>query len=214
MSAPTLTPSAPRRALIVIDVQKEYFIGQMRISYPDPQSSVQQIGRAMDAAREAGIPIIVIQHSAPQASPVFARGSETWSLHDDVAQRPFDVLIEKSKASAFTGTTLQAELHAMQVDTLSIVGYMTHNCNASTIFEAAHSGYQVEVLSDASGSLPYRNAAGQATAEEIHRVFQVVFHSNFAASCTTQQWMAALEQQAPLTHSNVLASHLAAITPE
>lgn len=212
MSAPALNPSAPRRALIVIDVQNEYFSGQMRISYPDPQSSLQQIGRAMDAAHQAGIPIFLIQHSAPETSPVFARGSETWALHNELMQRPFDVLIEKAKASAFSGTTLDAQLQALQIDTLSIVGYMTHNCNASTVFEAAHRGYQVEILSDASGSLPYRNAAGAASAEEIHRVFQVVFHSNFASSCTTDQWLAALEQQVPLSRSNVYTSHQDAIS--
>jgi nicotinamidase-related amidase len=73
MSAPALNPSAPRRALIVIDVQNEYFSGQMRISYPDPQSSLQQIGRAMDAAHQAGIPIFLIgilRRKLPRCLPV------------------------------------------------------------------------------------------------------------------------------------------------
>ncbi|MBC3934063.1 cysteine hydrolase [Undibacterium sp. CY7W] len=206
------TASAPRRALIVIDVQNEYFSGQMRISYPDPKRSLQQIGRAMDAAHQAGIPVFVIQHSAPENAPIFARGSDNWALHEEVARRPSTVHIEKTKASSFTGTTLDAQLQALQIDTLSIVGYMTHNCNASTVFEAAHRGYQVEILSDASGSLPYSNAAGAASAEEIHRVFQVVFHSNFASSCSTDQWLAALAQQVPLSRSNVYASHQDALS--
>lgn len=212
MSKLNQTAAAPRRALIVIDVQNEYFSGQMRISYPDPQTSLQQIGRAMDAAHQAGIPVFVTQHSAPENSPIFARGSASWALHEEVARRPSTAQIEKTMASSFTGTTLDAQLQALQIDTLSIVGYMTHNCNASTIFEAAHRGYQVEILSDASGSLPYSNAAGTASAEEIHRVFQVVFHSNFASSCSTDQWLAALAQQVPLSHSNVYVSHQDALS--
>jgi hypothetical protein len=66
---------------------------------------------------------------------------------------------------------------------------MTHNCDASTIFEATHRGLHVEFLQDATGALPYANEAGSASAEEIHRVFSVVFHSRFAATGSTDAWI-------------------------
>lgn len=69
---------------------------------------------------------------------------------------------------------------------------MTHNCDASTIFEATHRGLHVEFLQDASGALPYANEAGQASAEEIHRVFSVVFHTCFAAVSSTDDWIGAV----------------------
>ena len=112
-------------------------------------------------------------------------------------------------ASVFTGTDAAAWLKQHGINTLSIIGYMTHNCNASTVYEAAHNGYTVEVLSDATGSLPYTNAAGAASAEEIHRAFSVVFHSNFAAVATTDDWLAAVHGGSALPVSNVLESHLA-----
>jgi hypothetical protein len=64
----------------------------------------------------------------------------------------------------------------------------------------------VEVLGDASGALPYANAAGRASAEEIHRVFSVVFHSNFASVASTAQWIAALQAGSDLPLDNVLQS--------
>ncbi|MFZ6862909.1 cysteine hydrolase family protein [Undibacterium sp. Ji67W] len=198
-----------KRALIVIDVQNEYFTGNMLIEYPDPAVSLRNIGIAMDAARAAGIPILVVQHSAPESSPIFARGSDTWKLHSVVQQRPYDHLIEKSMASIFVGTEADAWLKQHQIETLSIVGYMTHNCNASTIYQASHDGYTVEVLSDATGALPYANEAGYASAEEIHRAFNVVFQSNFAAVCTTEDWVNAVKNQTVIEKSNVLSSHLA-----
>ena len=67
--------TAPRRALIVIDAQNEYVTGDLPIEYPDVQTSLANIGRAMDAARAAGVPVVVVQHLAPAGSPVFARGS-------------------------------------------------------------------------------------------------------------------------------------------
>jgi len=199
--------ATPRRALIVIDVQNEYFTGKMKIEYPPVETSLPNIGRAMDAAREAGIPVVVVQHDAPETSPIFALGSEGWKVHPTVAQRPHDHFINKKMASVFTGTDLAEWLKANAIDTLTIAGYMTHNCNASTIYEAAHRGLQVEVLEDATGALPYENAAGKASAEEIHRVFNTVFHSNFGAVVSTEAWQAAVRDGGKLEHDNVYLSN-------
>jgi nicotinamidase-related amidase len=199
--------TSPRRALIVIDVQNEYFTGGLPIEHPPVGESLPNLLRAMDAAQARGIPVIVVQHSAPAGAPVFAPGTATWELHPDVAGRPRDHYIEKSLASAFTGTDLADWLATRGIDTLAVVGYMTHNCDASTIYEGAHRGLRMEFLHDATGALPYANAAGSASAEEIHRVFSVVFHSNFAAVASTAEWIAALDAQAPLPIDNVPQSN-------
>lgn len=196
-----------RRALIVIDVQNEYFTGQMKIEYPPVETSLPNIGRAMDAAREAGIPVVVVQHDAPEASPIFALGSDGWQLHALVAQRAADHRINKKMASVFVGTDLAEWLAANAIDTLTIVGYMTHNCNASTIYEAMHRGLQVEVLQDATGALPYENAAGKVSAEEIHRVFNTVFHSNFGAVASTEEWQSAVRDGRKLERDNIYLSN-------
>jgi nicotinamidase-related amidase len=196
-----------RRALIVIDVQNEYFTGQMKIEYPPVETSLPNIGRAMDAAREAGIPVVAVQHDAPESSPIFAVGSDGWQLHPLVAQRAADHRINKKMASVFAGTDLAEWLAANAIDTLTIVGYMTHNCNASTIYEAMHRGLQVEVLEDATGALPYENAAGKVSAEEIHRVFNTVFHSNFGAVASTEEWRSAVRDGRKLERDNIYLSN-------
>ncbi|MCX4153375.1 MULTISPECIES: cysteine hydrolase family protein [Paraburkholderia] len=199
--------TAPRRALIVIDAQNEYVTGDLPIEYPDVQTSLANIGRAMDAARAAGVPVVVVQHLAPAGSPVFARGSERAELHPVVGGRAHDHYIEKSRASAFAGTDLADWLAAQRVDTVTVVGYMTHNCDASTINHAYHSGFAVEFLHDATGSLPYENSAGFVSAEEIHRVFSVVLQSNFAAVASTEQWIATVQGGAPLERGNIYTSN-------
>ncbi|RRS05500.1 cysteine hydrolase [Aquabacterium soli] len=203
----TQAANAIRRALIVIDVQQEYFSGALPITHPPVSTSMPNIARAMDAAHASGIPVIVVQHSLPAGAPAFAPGSESWALHPEVAQRPADLRFEKNLPSAFAGTSLDAWLRDHQINTLVVAGYMTHNCNASTVFEAFHTGYSVEVLSDATGALAYMNAAGSASAEEIHRVFSVVFHSNFAAVASTAQWLDAVAAGLPLQKDNVPASN-------
>ncbi|WP_174874619.1 cysteine hydrolase family protein [Vogesella oryzae] len=204
--------SSPKRALIVIDVQNEYFTGKLGISYPDPAITLPNVGRAMDAASAAGIPVVVVQHITPPGTPIFAEGSHGAALHPDIAARPHDHLISKQLASCFTGTDLADWLRARDIDTLSIVGYMTHNCDAATVLHASHDGWQVELLADASGSLPYRNRAGSASAEEIHRVFTVVMQTGFAAVVSTDDWIAAVAAGQPAgSTEGVLGSHLQAV---
>ncbi|RKR65612.1 nicotinamidase-related amidase [Acidovorax sp. 94] len=207
----TSSTTVPRRALIVIDVQKEYFAGgNLPIEYPPVADTLPNIARAMDAAQAAGVPVVVVQHTAPSGAPVFDKATERWQLHPEVARRHADHHIEKALASVFTNTGLAEWLAERSIDTLTIVGYMTHNCDAATIYEAAHRGLAVEFLHDASGALPYANAAGSASAEEIHRVFSVVFHSNFAAVVSTSEWLAALQTGQILDKDNVVMSNLRA----
>lgn len=202
--------TTPRRALIVIDVQNEYVTGDLPIEFPDVQTSLANIGRAIDAAHAAGVPVVVVQNVAPATSPLFARGSVGAALHSVVGSRAHDHFVEKSLPSAFAGTDLADWLAAREIDTLTITGYMTHNCDASTIIHALHAGLAVEFLHDATGSVPYDNSAGFASAEEIHRVFSVVLQSRFAAVASTDAWIAAITGGAPLERGNIHASNQAA----
>ena len=201
----------PNRALIVIDVQNEYVDGKLRIEYPDVRSSLANIGLAVDAAEAAQIPVIYVQHTTPEQAPIFARGSHGWQLHESLARRPKALLIEKQQADAFAGTELADWLRAQQIDTLTIVGYMTHNCDVSTILNAAHNGYVIEFLHDAAGSLPYSNRAGKVSAEKLHRVFTVVLQTGFAAVLSTQEWLEILRSGDEPERDSVPASNWRAI---
>ena len=200
----------PRRALIVIDVQNEYVTGNLPIEFPDIQSSLSNIGLAMDAAANAGIPIIVVQQYAPAESPIFATGSNGWELHDVVSSRTWSHHIEKKLPSAFAGTDLAEWLSEHQINTLTVVGYMTHHCDDSTIRHAFHAGIAVEFLSDAAGALPYLNQAGSTSAEEIHRTFTVVMQSRFAAVMSTQEWISLLQTDRAAECDSIFRSNQAA----
>ena len=97
-------------------------------------------------------------------------------------------------------------------DTVCVVGYMTHNCDAATVYEASHRGFTVEWLSDASGALPYANEAGRVSGQEIHRVYSVVFNTGFAAVATTDAWLQAVQAGKPLPKDNVYTSHQRAVS--
>jgi nicotinamidase-related amidase len=206
--------TAPRRALIVIDVQNDYDGGGLAIEYPPFHETVRNIGQAMDAAREAGIKIVVVKQFAPETAPFFAKGSHGAELHPEVADRPRDHFVEKKLPSAFTGTDLEYWLRSNGIETLTVAGYMTHNCDLSTIVHALHMGFAVEFLSDASGSLPYANSAGYASAEEIHRVVSVILQSRFAAVTKTSDWIEGLKAGALPERDNIHASHRRALAKQ
>lgn len=201
----------PRRALVVVDVQNDYDGGNLAIQYPLFRDSVVNVARAMDAAAEAGIKIVVVKQMAPETSPIFAKGSHGGELHPEIARRKRDHYVEKVLPSAFTGTDLEAWLRANDVDTIVVVGYMTHNCDLSTIIHAVHMGFAVEFLSDATGSVPYANSAGYASAEEIHRVVSIILQSRFAAVLGTAEWIDCLRTGALPARDTIHASNRRAL---
>lgn len=198
------------RALIVIDVQNEYDGGNLPIEYPPFGDTVANVARAMDLAARAGIRIVVVEQLAPSTSPIFASGSHGSELHPIIANRPRDHSVEKKLPSAFAGTGLEPWLRAQGITTLTIVGYMTHNCDLATAIDATQLGFHVELLSDATGSVPYQNRAGFASAEEIHRILLVVMQARFAGVGTFAEWQKAITAGSNLAIDGIAASNLAA----
>lgn len=155
------------RALLVIDVQNEYFSGALPITHP--AGHLEKILEAMDAV--AGrVPTVVIQHYFPDSDkPFFQKGTPEWELHPEIASRQYDHLVQKTLPGSFTSTDLEEWLRDRGVDTITIAGYMTHMCCDTTARQAVHLGFSVEFLSDATGTLALSNSAGEVTAEELHR---------------------------------------------
>jgi len=176
-----------KRALLVIDVQNEYFTGKVPVTHPS--DSLNKILAVMDFARTRGIPAVVVQHSAPPDWPAFAKGSEGWNLHPEIAARHHDHLVEKQLPGSFTGTDLEQWLRDRQIDTIVVTGYMTQMCCDTTARQAFHLGLAVEFLSDATGTLSIANAAGSVTAEELHRAILVTQAMRFSKVMTAAAWM-------------------------
>ena len=181
-------PDNSKRALLVIDVQNEYFSGKLPVSYP--HGSLENVLAAMDAARGHEVPVVAIQHAAPQPdSSVFRKGSKEWELHPEIAARPHDVLIHKSLPGSFTDTQLENWLREHGIESVVIAGYMTQMCCDTTARQAMHAGFGVEFLSDATGTLDIKNEAGEVTGEELHRAILVTQQMRFSEVLPTREWI-------------------------
>ncbi len=176
------------RALLVIDMQREYFEGAFPIRYP--VGHLGTILEVMDAAKKANIPTAVIRHHQPDPqSPVFCQGSEMWQLHDEVESRPRDVLIDKQLPGSFTNTPLDQFLKERNIDTVCIAGYMTQVCCDTTARQAFHLGYQVEFLRDATGTLDVQNKAGSVTAEQLQEAILVAQQMFISDVIDKETWL-------------------------
>ena len=139
-----------RRALLVVDVQQEYFDGTLQVQAPSPETTLANVLAALDVATEHELPVAVVQHQLPEGAPVFAEGSASWSLHPEIEQRlqPAWKRVTKDKASVFVGTDVAAWLADRDVDTITIVGFMTNNCDLATAVAAEELGLAAVVEED------------------------------------------------------------------
>ncbi|MDV6247840.1 isochorismatase family protein [Rhodococcus opacus] len=202
--------TAPRRALVVVDVQQEYFEGPLEIQYPPRAESLANIVNAMKTATARDLPVLVVQHQMPKGAPVFVEGTAGWSLHPEIEQciDPAAKRVHKQYGSVFAGTDVAQWLHDRDVDTITIVGYMTNNCDLATAVEAEVLGFATEILSDATGAIDLANEAGTISAESMHTALMVLLQSNFAAVSTTVQWIEAVRSGSTLPKSNLVQSAL------
>jgi nicotinamidase-related amidase len=177
-----------KRALLVIDVQNEYFSGKLPVTYPP--ESLENILNAMDSAHSSDVPIILIQHTAVQEkAETFVKGTDGWKILPEVLTREYDYLVEKNLPGSFTGTDLETWLRENNIDTVTISGYMTQMCCDTTARQAFHRGFKVEFLSDATGTLSVSNYTGKVSDEELHRAVLVTQAMRFSNVLSTADWI-------------------------
>ncbi|WP_069387239.1 isochorismatase family protein [Cellulosimicrobium cellulans] len=197
--------ATPRRALVLVDVQQDYFGGPLEIQYPPHSESLPRIAAAIDAAHAAGIPVVAVQHTMGEGAPVFDPSAPGFQLHPEVESRRTDAWksVVKQYGTVFAGTDVLDWLRDQQVDTVTLVGYMTNNCIIASAAEAETHGLAAEVLSDATGAINIANDAGFADAKTVHTTLLTLLASNFAAVADTATWSDALTAGEALPKSDL-----------
>ncbi|AQR91844.1 cysteine hydrolase family protein [Clostridium saccharobutylicum] len=154
-----------KKALLVIDVQNEYFTGKLKVTYPN--NSLDNILKVMDYAKNNNMIIILIKHTAIYGD-TFIKNSNEWEIHSKILEKSYDYLIEKTKPSSFHETNLEEILKKENITGVVISGYMTQMCCDTTAREAFHKGYYVEFLSDATGTIDVSNKIGTISSKDLH----------------------------------------------
>ena len=138
-------------ALVVIDVQNDYFEGG---AFPlwNVEQTLAATEKAILGARAKGIPVVCVQHIANGPSPFFNPETEGVRIHERVrAVAGGAPVVVKQHADAFEGTSLHDTLQGLGVDELIVCGMMTQNCVTHTAISRRADDYRkVTVLTDAS----------------------------------------------------------------
>jgi nicotinamidase-related amidase len=135
-------------AVLVIDMQQGLFEGPHAV--PDGQALIARINAVTRQAREAGAPIVFIQHEAPGTE--LAHGSPGWQLAHGLHVEEGDLRVPKTTADAFLRTNLQELLEARHVHRVVACGVHSEFCVDTTVRRALALGYAVTLVADAHGS--------------------------------------------------------------
>jgi nicotinamidase-related amidase len=143
-------------ALIVIDVQR----GLFEPAPADADAVVERINALSAKARQAGAPVILVQH---ERADDLVPESEGWALHPALAVEQGDHRIRKSTPDSFLRTGLDEVLSFCGVEGVVLCGNATEFCVDTTTRSAAAHGYHVVLATDAHTT----HDKAHATADQI-----------------------------------------------
>jgi nicotinamidase-related amidase len=136
-------------ALLIIDVQQALCSGEYECF--EARRVIERINLVSRKAREAGVPVVVIQHETREGP--FAHGSAGWSLADGLDAQPSDIYLRKRATDSFHNTDLHSLLQARGVTELAICGLQSEFCVDTTTRRALALGYPVTLISDAHSTM-------------------------------------------------------------
>lgn len=197
-----------RPALMIVDVSYNFCgdrpepilesIAKWRNSCGDDAwRAIAVIRRLIDACHERGLPVFYSTNT--RRLDGFDAGAWRWKnareLEDahkeiagneivkEIAPAPQDVVILKTKPSAFFGTPLLSFLFDLKVDTLMVCGVSTSGCVRATVIDAFSNNLRVQVVEDACFD---RSEASHAiNLADMNAKYADVISSGFALEAMT-----------------------------
>ena len=136
----TTLDNRPNSALLVIDVQNgvvEAAVERDRV--------VANINSLVDKARQAGVPVVWVQHN----DDGLPRETDAWQIVPELKRDDSEPLVEKSYGDSFEDTDLEEVLAERGVGRLVVVGAQTDMCIRSTLHGALVRGYDALLVGDA-----------------------------------------------------------------
>ncbi len=173
------------RALIVVDVQNDYFPGG---AHPlvEPEAAAANARRLLDAFRAGGEPLVHVQHVWDAPDALFMRpGTAGVEIHETVAPRAGEPVIRKAHPNSFLETPLEETLRAVGVDEVVVCGMMTSMCVDATARAAADLGFRLTVVHDACATLDLEFGGVKIPAREVHGAFLAALGGGYGTIAAT-----------------------------
>ncbi|WP_413943590.1 cysteine hydrolase family protein [Bdellovibrio sp. HCB-162] len=142
-----------KKALIVIDIQNEYFLGG-KFPLWNPEMALDTTLELIDLAKKQNIPVVLIRHVLGVDSPFFTPESSGVMIHQKILEAvPSAPVINKQYADSFYKTELEAVLNRFGVEHIVLCGMMTQNCVTHTALSKSAEKYKVSIVADACATV-------------------------------------------------------------
>ncbi len=166
-----------KTALLVIDIQKDYFPGG---KYPlvNPLEAAQKAYIILQCFRESGHHHVHIQHvSLEPDATFFISGDRGTDIHDSATHFEGEPIVYKHEPNSFLNTNLLELLKSWEIERVVITGMMTHMCVDATARAASDLGFQVIIAEDACATRDLKYGDTTIPAELVHKSFLAALKS-------------------------------------
>ena len=169
------------KALLVIDIQNDYFPGG-KMQLVGAVEAAKNAAKVQRQFREAGLPVIHVQHIALSPSATFflpdTHGAE---INESVVPVGVETLVVKHFPNAFRETNLREVLEQKSITELTVVGMMTHMCIDTTVRAASDFGFKVTLVADACATKDLEFDGKTVTAADVQAAYLAALDGSFAS---------------------------------
>jgi nicotinamidase-related amidase len=188
-----MTNKTAKRALLVVDIQNDYFPGG-KWTLHGIEEAADKAARLIDAARSDHDLIVFIRHEFPTAeAPFFAPGSEGAKINEKIRPLKDDPIVTKHHINAFRETNLKEILDENGINEVVICGAMSHMCVDAVARASNDFGYKVTVVHDACASKDLEFNDTTIAATQVHEAFMAALGFGYATMRSTEDYVRELE---------------------
>lgn len=177
------------RALIIIDIQNDYFENG-KAELVGSEKASENAKYILEKFRKENLPIIHIQHLSTRADATFfipeTKGAE---IHENVKPLSNEKIITKHFPNSFRETKLLEYLQSNHITDLVIVGMMTHMCVDATTRAAKDFGFNCTVIGDACATKDLEINGEKVKAEEVQKSFLSALNYFYSNVITTENYL-------------------------
>ena len=168
-----------KQALIIIDMLNDFIAADGALYVGDTvKKIIPAIQKKLVKARDAGMPVVYVCDNHEQDDAEFdmfpkhcVAGTKGSEVHKDLRPADGDIIIPKTRYSAFYNTDLHQQLTDLKVESLDLAGVCTNICVLYTAADARNRGYAVTVDRRCVDS--FDRAAHEFALKEMDRVLGV-----------------------------------------
>jgi nicotinamidase-related amidase len=167
-------------ALILVDIQNEYFPGGKRELEGALPASVKA-RQLLEHFRQKVLPVFHIQHVATHpGKATFMPCTEGIKIHANVAPLAVERVFVKHYPNSFRDTPLLDALREGGIQRLVVAGSMTHMCIDTTVRAGYDLGFEILLAADACATRSLSYQGQIIPAQQVHAAFLAAIDGTFA----------------------------------